>query len=658
MQGFETLLQLDINQNIPAAQRVTVRLAIFAAVALLALIWATCAIYLAGSRMIANTREIAEVGTALRNHTVGDMVHDGLRSTVYAAIANDDIGSSPDILRQEQETHIATFRSSIEANKSLTLPERVRSAIDAVEKPLDDYFSAANDVIETSFTDHKAAISKLPEFEVKFGDLENSLDLIGDELQSHNERVQAQSAEFARKASLVFAIATAIVLGAIAILALYFWRKLVKPIRQIRLTMAEMVTGNLQAEPGSTERMDEIGAMARAVEALRQTSLSKLELEKQAMRQRDDIDKAREATEAERRNRHAAETATAKDQQAFLETLAGGLSRLASGDLQQALPGNVADAFKAISTDFNATSDQLRLIANRIGLAVGAVKAATSEIGTGVNDLSNRTEQQASALEETAASMEQISATVRQNAENAQEANRLAAVTRQLAVGGHDIANHAVAAMDKIEQSSQQVSDITALIQEIAFQTNILALNAAVEAARAGEAGRGFAVVANEVRALAQRSAVASRDIKQLIANTSGNVAEGVGLVKQAGSSLTEITDSVRRVADIVSEIAAASQEQAAGIDQVSRAITNMDEMTQHNAALVEETNAALTSAQIQVEELRQAVNFFRTGAAPQPVPEPDTTAQLRRLAQKMLATEAAEPPTGGDLVKARWKEF
>jgi methyl-accepting chemotaxis protein len=260
---------------------------------------------------------------------------------------------------------------------------------------------------------------------------------------------------------------------------------------------------------------------------------------------------------------------------------------------------------------------------------------------------------------------------VRQNSGNAQEANQLAAAARQLAASGGEIAGRAVAAMDKIEQSSRQVSDIVGLIQEIAFQTNILALNAAVEAARAGEAGRGFAVVANEVRALAQRSGQASKDIKALIVNTDGNVREGVDLVKQAGSSLTEIVTSVRKVADIVSEIAAASQEQSSGIDQVSKAIANMDEMTQMNAALVEETNAALHSAQSQADELRQAVSFFKTGEhepayvpAPQPTVshapahhEPNQVHQkLNMLAKKITArtpSRSLAAAAGGD-----WKEF
>jgi methyl-accepting chemotaxis protein len=225
---------------------------------------------------------------------------------------------------------------------------------------------------------------------------------------------------------------------------------------------------------------------------------------------------------------------------------------------------------------------------------------------------------------------------VRQNSDNAQEANQLAAAARQLAVDGGHIAEEANVAMDRIEASSRQVTDIVSLIQEIAFQTNILALNAAVEAARAGEAGRGFAVVANEVRALAQRSAQASKDVKDLIAGTTENVAQGTTLVKNAGRALGDVVYSVRKVADIVSEIAAACREQSMGIDQISRAISDMDQMTQENAALVERTNNALLTAQRPVEKLRDSVAFFQVEAT-----APNATQKLRKLSNSMR--DAAE---------------
>jgi methyl-accepting chemotaxis protein len=283
------------------------------------------------------------------------------------------------------------------------------------------------------------------------------------------------------------------------------------------------------------------------------------------------------------------------------------------------------------------------------------VQTATDEISSGIVDLSAPTEHQASSLEETTASMEELSATVRQNADNAQEANQVAIAARESAVTGGEVATRAVAAMGGIENSSRKITDIVGLIQEIAFQTNLLALNASVEAARAGEAGRGFAVVANEVRALAQRAASASKDIKELITNSGNQVQEGARLVNEAGTALEDIVMAVKKVADYVSEIDAASREQTAGIDQVSSAITGMDEMTQQNAALVEETTGAIASATGQVADLQAAVGAFKTRLSMQ-VEQPgdpagsdkgvtdDPVAPLRDMAVRMKGSS----PDGG----------
>ena len=337
------------------------------------------------------------------------------------------------------------------------------------------------------------------------------------------------------------------------------------------------------------------------------------------------------------------------------------MSALARGDLTQRVEGEFKGSFLQLKTDANTMADKFRAIARRISGASKEVQGATREIASGVADLSARTEHQASSLEETSASMEELATTVRQNAGNAQDANQLAAAARTSAVAGGEIATRAVAAMSKIEDSSRQIGDIVGLIQEIAFQTNLLALNAAVEAARAGEAGKGFAVVANEVRALAQRAGQASKDIKGLIVNSDTQVREGVTLVKQAGTSLSEIVASVKKVATFVSEIAAATQEQSSGIEQVSKAVTGMDQMTQQNAALVEETNAALHSAQSQVDELRKVVSFFKTGdedtseEQEQPATANPVREQFQTLARRVAGTRGntAMAPAHND-----WKEF
>jgi methyl-accepting chemotaxis protein len=252
----------------------------------------------------------------------------------------------------------------------------------------------------------------------------------------------------------------------------------------------------------------------------------------------------------------------------------------------------------------------------RIASSSMEISNAAAEIATATTDLSQRTEEQAASLEETSASMEQIAATVKQNAENAQRANELTRETREVAGRGEAVVAEAVTAMAGIEESSRKISDIISVIDEIARQTNLLALNAAVEAARAGEAGRGFAVVASEVRSLAQRSSQAAKDIKDLIVNSSGQVEQGVQLVNRAGDSLKDILQSIRSVADIVSDIANASSEQAAGIDQINKALAQMDEVTQQNSALVEENAATAKTLEDQSSALDGRVAVFQLDTA------------------------------------------
>lgn len=259
----------------------------------------------------------------------------------------------------------------------------------------------------------------------------------------------------------------------------------------------------------------------------------------------------------------------------------------------------------------NAVLDRMTEVITEVTSAANEVTNAATEIAMGTSDLSQRTEQQASSLEETAASMEEMASTVKQNADNAAQANQLAISSRSVATEGGNIVGKAVEAMSRIEASSQKISDIIGVIDEIAFQTNLLALNAAVEAARAGDAGKGFAVVASEVRSLAQRSSEAAKDIKSLIVQSGTLVKDGVKLVNDAGTSLNQIVDSIKKVTDIVSEIAAASREQSTGVEEINKAVTQMDEMTQKNSALVEESAAASRTLQDQAQGLRERMAVF-----------------------------------------------
>ncbi|WP_295949183.1 methyl-accepting chemotaxis protein [uncultured Xanthomonas sp.] len=298
-----------------------------------------------------------------------------------------------------------------------------------------------------------------------------------------------------------------------------------------------------------------------------------------------------------------------------LSALSALLRAVAQGDLTARMHGEFHGVFAQMRDDANATVEQLTGIVGRIQQATTAINSAASEIAAGNDDLSRRTEQQAANLEETAASMEELTSTVKQNAEHAHQANRLAQDTASVASRGGAVVEQVVDTMSGIAEASKKMAEIIGVIDGIAFQTNILALNAAVEAARAGEQGRGFAVVASEVRALAQRSATAAHEIKGLIDASVGKIDDGTALVNGAGDTMREVVASVRRVTDIMSEIAAASQEQSAGIEQVSKTIVQMDEATQQNAALVEEATAAARAMEDQAEELQRAVALFKLAA-------------------------------------------
>ena len=287
--------------------------------------------------------------------------------------------------------------------------------------------------------------------------------------------------------------------------------------------------------------------------------------------------------------------------------------------------------------DMNASLAQ---VVGRVRSGTDSIATASGQIDAGNQDLSSRTEQQASALEETAASMEELTSTVKQNAENARQANQLAASASQTAAQGGQVVAGVVGTMKGINDSSRKISDIIGVIDGIAFQTNILALNAAVEAARAGEQGRGFAVVAGEVRALAQRSASAAKDIKGLIGDSVAKVEEGTQQVAEAGRTMDNLVQSVQRVSDLVAEISAASQEQSAGIDQVHQAISQMDSVTQQNAALVEEAAAATGSLKSQASQLSAAVSVFRIDAGSQ-----QAAAQALRAAAAIPAAASFSSP-------------
>ena len=460
---------------------------------------------------------------------------------------------------------------------------------------------------------------------------------------------KAQAATAAASSSATFTIVTTSAIGVIGLLlcgALGLWialAKITRPLVGLGDNMKLLAEGDLTTGIAGQERADEIGTMAKAVQVFKDNALALKVAEQKSAEQQRAAEEQRRVADEERRRNEAARAEAAAQVARVVESLGAGLERMAKGDLSYRLNDEFAAEYIKIRDDFNGAIGQLQQTIGAIASSTREVTNASAEISTSTTDLSQRTEEQAASLEQTSASMEQMAATVKKNAENAQHASQSASATREVADHGGQVVAQAVEAMARIEDSSRKIADIIGVIDEIARQTNLLALNAAVEAARAGEAGRGFAVVASEVRSLAQRSSQAAKDIKDLITNSSSQVKDGVDLVNKAGAALTEIVTSIKSVADTVAEIASASAEQATGLEQVNRALTQMDEVTQQNSALVEENAATAKTLENQAVAMTEQVAVFRLdGSAP---PASAHTAKAAMAPAKAPVRAPIQPP-------------
>jgi methyl-accepting chemotaxis protein len=419
-----------------------------------------------------------------------------------------------------------------------------------------------------------------------------------------------------------------------------------KPLLAIADAMRKLAGGDNSVEIPGADRHDELGQMAGTVQVFKETAIAKIAADAEAVaaKQRAD-DEARAAGEA----------AIAHEQASVVSVFGRAMEKLAAGDLTYRVNDDLASAYEKLRGDFNGSMAKLE---ETMGVIVGnaaGIHSGSREISVASDDLSRRTEQQAASLEETAAALEQITATVRKTAEGAQETRDVVASAKSGAETGGNVVGQAMTAMSEIEASAQQISQIIGVIDEIAFQTNLLALNAGVEAARAGDAGRGFAVVASEVRALAQRSADAAKEIKALIADSTAKVGDGVRLVGETGVALDRIVGEVGRINVLVTEIASAAQEQATGLAQVNVAVNQMDQVTQQNAAMVEEATAASHALSQEATNLSNLMGQFRLGdghAAP---------ARERNVRQNPVhaaQTRVAQMISTDPIKVAAWSEF
>jgi len=602
-----------------------------------------------------------------RHHLTADMMHDAIRSDVLAAMMARDPASGLLVAdaRNDLQEHMQTFRGEIEGELSIASSDAEREALQSVLPDLESYVASAQRIVDAAETDPTGALGQLPGFFAEFTVLEESMEAATEAL-SASATASAQAAERDGGLARILLIAVLAFAAVVAALLSFVASKgLVAPLLKLTQTLQRLTAGDLNVDVPASNRKDELGALAKAVEAFKMACIERTRLESDAAAHREEARKQQEAADAarlkaeadararedqdrareiarrddmERATREAADNAreearrsqveadrvraeseavlkrAADDQSRVVAALAQGLSALARGDLTRNFTDDAPPEYEKLKRDFNSALVNLRGAIGEGADNVSMLQSGASEISAAADDLSRRTEQQAASLEQTSAALEEITVTVSRAADGARSATKIVSATRANAQESGSVVQRAISAMGQIEQSAEKISQIIGVIDEIAFQTNLLALNAGVEAARAGDAGRGFAVVASEVRALAQRSADAAKEIKALIQTSSDQVSAGVQLVDLTGKSLMRIVDQVVQIDQVVTEISASAEEQSVSLREVNTAIAQMDQSTQQNAAMVEETTAASHSLARETQSLASLVQRFQLG--------------------------------------------
>ena len=546
---------------------------------------------------------------------------------------------------------------------SSKLPPSERPKIDSLVKSLDECRSAIDTVSGMIDVDTGMAMSFAGSFEDTYVKMAAQLQKVVDDAAGRATTQAAKrqaEASAAMSATIIMSVITLLAVATLAFLTVMTTRK---SIGDIAGATEKLSKGDNTIDLEKMTRGDELGAIVRSLKVFRD---NQIHLEQMRAEQ----EKNAALTADERRAKEETAAAAARENALVVSSLAEALEHLAKGDLTFRVQADFPGDYRKLKDDFNAAITQLQETIKVIAASTDGLRTGADEIAHASDDLSRRTEQQAASLEETAAALDELTATVRRTAGGAKQASEVVSSTRGEATHSGQVVHQAVSAMSAIEDSSKQINQIIGVIDEIAFQTNLLALNAGVEAARAGDAGRGFAVVAQEVRALAQRSAEAAKEIKTLISSSTQQVSQGVSLVGQTGEALQRIVTKVGEIDALVTEIAASAAEQATGLNEVNTAVNQMDQVTQQNAAMVEQSTAATHSLKGETGELVRLIGRFRVGDgrqqapyerpqvadahhhAPAANPVAEQRARLNAFARPARGGAAAAPASDG------WEEF
>lgn len=554
-------------------------------------------------------------------------------------------------------SNVATFEKRVKSAMTLA-PEYVEE--------LQKHFATHEDVKKIlTVAAQRAMENRNDEARVELAQADKLITPMAAEMRTLSDRMSADLVkngnQLKQEADKVTFMATVIAAGTIFFgLGLAYFvavSGVTRPLKEVTNRLKTLASGDNDTAIAGVKRRDEIGTIAKALEIFRDAALDKRRLE-------DDARNEQQVSEEQRLVRERQRLADETQLREAVDALGDGLQRLAQGDLRGAIPKAFAPHLDALRHDYNGTLDRLNASIQRIHENAKAMNSGAEEIRNAADDLSRRTEKQAASVEETAAALEEITINVSDSSKRASEAGQLVLRTKKNAEHSGDIVRNAIDAMGEIQRSSNAIASIIGVIDEIAFQTNLLALNAGVEAARAGEAGKGFAVVAQEVRELAQRSAKAAKEIKTLINSSSGQVSQGVTLVSDTGTALATIVGEVNEINLLVSAIVESAREQSNALAAINTAINNIDQNTQQNAAMVEQSSAASTSLASEAASLNALVGTFRTisssDVAGQPqklqadrkhAQAPSAPEQLRRHVQSAFAGNAA-------LQTESWTEF